>query len=75
MQQDELWQEWNRYLLGRTEHLNQAITELCFQNQAKICQLFQEEIQRGIYEWNCLQFQKMMADWRNVLLPPLYQSR
>lgn len=70
MQQCDLWQEWNNYLLSRAEHISQEIAALCLENNTRLFQLFQEEFSRGLYEWNCLQFQKMASDWGNMFTVP-----
>lgn len=63
MQEFDIWEKWNSYLLHRSEQLNHSITQLYVDSNAKLYQLFQEEMNRAIYEWNALQFQKMAAEW------------
>lgn len=75
MQQNDMWQEWNGYLMGRTAEFSQSVTQIYVETYGKLFSLVQEEMQRGVCEWNCLQFQKTMSDWTKMFtMPNMYSS-
>lgn len=70
MQKNDVWQEWNNYLMGRSGEFSQSVTQVYVETYGKLFSLMQEEMHRGVCEWNCLQFQKNMSDWANMFAMP-----
>lgn len=69
MQDFDMWQEWNNYLLGRAEHLTQALPKICLDSQSQLCSLVQQELNQAMQEWQWLQCQKMASEWWENMMP------